>query len=148
VKFELTDHFKTGGSDKFLCGGGPACACHGALLVSPEIPPLLEELRMATGHPLRVNSCYRCDDYNEQVGGHVGSFHRLGMAADVTSWLVRKDLEKWAKIFGEIAEHRLGEERGNVIWYRHRGFIHVDVGHRIADLVRVNESQPRTRRGY
>lgn len=138
----ITDHFEL---TEFRCQGID-CACHGAVLFDEELVRALEEFRaVAGGHPIRVLSAFRCDAHNEVVDGHPRSFHRVGRAVDVTSWLLRKDLEKWANTLGEILENRLGIERGNVIWYKKRGFIHVDSGHRIAELVRVNESEKKPR---
>jgi uncharacterized protein YcbK (DUF882 family) len=131
----LTDHFQL---HEFACKGTD-CACHGAVKFDWDVVRALEEFRVATGHPLIITSAFRCDAHNVVVGGHPQSFHRVGMAVDVTSWLVRKDLAKWAKIAAEIIEGRLGHARGNVIWYEKKQFIHLDGGHRIAELVRQKE---------
>lgn len=128
----LTDHFTAG---EFACQGG-SCCCHGAILVDPDLVLFLEEFRMETGTPLRVTSGFRCDDHNRKVGGHLASFHRIGSAADVTSFRLREGLESWAIKAGAMLEARIGPERGNVIFYPGRQFIHCDVGHRIAELVR------------
>ncbi len=46
---------------------------------------LLDPLREAWGHPLRVNSGYRCEALNRAVGGVSNSQHLLGEAADITA---------------------------------------------------------------
>lgn len=133
----LTDHFALG---EFACRGAAAgCSCHGAVLVVQELPLALEECRSLIGGPLVVTSGFRCDAHNKARGGHVASFHRVGMAADVTSFTLREDLEGWALRFGQILEGRLGADRGNVFFYPRRRFVHLDVGHRIAELVRPGE---------
>jgi len=129
---KLTDHFALG---EFACKGVDCC-CHGAVLVDDRLPLLLEEIRAVTGAPIFITSGFRCDAYNARVGGHPASFHRVGMAADMTSFILRDNLEDWAIKIGQIAEARLGERASNVIFYPKRRFIHVDCGHRIAELVR------------
>ena len=42
----------------------------------------LEKVRALTGHPLHVNSGYRCPELNAAVGGSPNSYHMLGCAAD------------------------------------------------------------------
>lgn len=46
---------------------------------------VLDPLREAWGHPLRVTSGYRCPQLNKAVGGVPRSQHMLGQAADVTA---------------------------------------------------------------
>ena len=134
---KLSDHFALW---EFACqGAGDPCDCHGAVQVDPRIPAVLEELRALVGGPIQVTCGFRCDSHNRKVGGHVASFHRVGMAADVTSFELRKDLEGWAMKAGQIIEGRYGAEVGNVFFYPRRLFLHLDVGHRIADLVRPGE---------
>lgn len=44
---------------------------------------LLDSLRAAYGHPIRVTSGYRCSRLNEAVGGVPDSAHLYGHAADL-----------------------------------------------------------------
>ena len=46
---------------------------------------LLQPLRDACGHPLKVNSGYRCKKLNDLVGGSKNSQHMKGQAADIAS---------------------------------------------------------------
>ncbi len=46
---------------------------------------LLQPLRDACGHPLKVNSGYRCKKLNDLVGGSKNSQHIKGKAADIAS---------------------------------------------------------------
>ena len=46
---------------------------------------LLQPLRTACGHALKVNSGYRCKKLNELVGGSKNSQHIKGQAADIAS---------------------------------------------------------------
>ncbi|MDR3265708.1 MAG: hypothetical protein LBT15_06835 [Synergistaceae bacterium] len=43
----------------------------------------LDLLRAAWGGPVSVNSGWRCEAHNANVGGSVNSRHRIGCAADV-----------------------------------------------------------------
>lgn len=120
---------------EFACKGKDCC-CHGAVQVNGVLVSVLQEFRELLNLPIRVTSGFRCDAYNDEVGGHPRSFHRLGMAADVTSPLIRDTLEGSAEKLGQILSTMLPGE-GNVIWYPDRKFLHCDVGHRVAgDLIR------------
>lgn len=44
---------------------------------------VLEPARNEIGHPLIVTSGYRCKALNKAVGGVAGSYHVMGMAADL-----------------------------------------------------------------
>ena len=46
---------------------------------------LLQPLREACGHELKVNSGYRCKKLNDLVGGSKNSQHTKGQAADIAS---------------------------------------------------------------
>lgn len=45
----------------------------------------LNPIRELYGHPIYVNSGYRCDKLNKKVGGSATSFHRKGLAVDLTT---------------------------------------------------------------
>ena len=139
---KVSDHFSLG---EFACEG-ETCCCHGAVKINQRLVHVVEEFRMLTGGPVTVTSGYRCDSYNKSVGGHVASFHRVGLAADLTSFTIRQDLEGWAEKAAQIIVGRYGDEVGNVMWYQDNGFIHIDVGHRISELVRKKETRGRASR--
>lgn len=46
---------------------------------------ILDPLREVWGRPIYVNSGYRSPELNVKVGGSVGSQHKLGQAADITT---------------------------------------------------------------
>lgn len=46
---------------------------------------ILDPLREEYGKPIEVNSGYRCDALNKAVGGSKTSYHRFGLAADITA---------------------------------------------------------------
>tara|TARA_R110002110_G_scaffold8400_9_gene42224 strand:- start:7851 stop:8267 length:417 start_codon:yes stop_codon:yes gene_type:complete len=64
-----------------------ACACCGKTNPSQLLVSILDEVRCKLG-PLRINSSYRCESHNAQVGGAKESWHlpRNGVAyaADIT----------------------------------------------------------------
>lgn len=44
----------------------------------------LEEVRNLVGEAVHVNSCYRCEKLNKEIGGAKTSSHLQGLAADIT----------------------------------------------------------------
>lgn len=139
---KVSDNFRL---SEFACQGERAggCDCHSTgALVDERLVRIVQTVREITG-PTTVTSAVRCDRHNARRGGHPRSFHRIGFAADITNATLRDDLEQWAHRIGEIAADVLGPGKGNVIWYKYRGFIHIDVGHRVGGggIVRVNTSR-------
>lgn len=63
------------------CGkhNSPMTAC----TVNIKAMNALEALRERLGHPLVINSAYRCPVYNERVGGASNSMHKQGRAFDI-----------------------------------------------------------------
>lgn len=53
------------------------CPCCGEAKFAEGFTADLRDLRLAFGKPMIVNSCCRCPDYNEHVGGHKMSLHKL-----------------------------------------------------------------------
>lgn len=62
-----------------------ACKCSRCqeLLVDEELVSCLQKLRDHFGVPVNINSGYRCQAHNAEVGGSATSHHMKGMAADV-----------------------------------------------------------------
>ena len=48
------------------------------------VDDILDPLREAYGKPIKVNSGYRCEALNKAVGGSKTSYHKTGLAADIT----------------------------------------------------------------
>lgn len=69
------------------------CNCGGAYCDgSPPDPAAtrhlawtLQLIRDFVHVPLKINSGFRCEKYNEKVGGSTGSKHKLGIAADLNA---------------------------------------------------------------
>jgi len=44
-----------------------------------------EKLRLSWGNPLKINSGFRCQKHNDEVGGVKNSRHAMGMAIDIST---------------------------------------------------------------
>lgn len=62
-----------------------ACKCSrcSELLIDDALVDWLQNIRDHFGAPVRVNSGYRCEPHNAEVGGSASSHHMRGMAADI-----------------------------------------------------------------
>lgn len=91
--------------------------CDAPVMV-PEFLAKVDALRQLWGKPLKVNSGSRCKAHNRDVGGEKGSYHTLGMAADLrtSNRLESHELAKTAEAvgFGGIGIYET--------------WVHVDVG--------------------
>jgi uncharacterized protein YcbK (DUF882 family) len=59
------------------------CSCCGEVKISRLLLEKLQILRNFIGHPMELNSAYRCEKHNAKVGGKKNSFHISGEAVDV-----------------------------------------------------------------
>ena len=66
---------------------------------------VLEPLRTHLGHPIKINSGFRCTALNKAVGGVPNSFHTKGRAADIPKYAgaldFLKQLGKCAEVINE-----------------------------------------------
>lgn len=73
--------------------GEAVCKCCGRIPDADtvrETAEWLEEIRRTLGgDPIHVNSWCRCPSRNKAVGGATGSFHKLGLAVDITCKYIR-----------------------------------------------------------
>jgi len=60
-----------------------ACPCCNRVIMSRKLLEQLQLLRNDLGSPILINSGYRCENYNQKIGGHPFSYHKKGMAADI-----------------------------------------------------------------
>lgn len=96
------------------------CRCCKGLLLDDELFDAIVELETLAGVPLHVNSGYRCKQHNAVIGGAALSLHTRGMAADISSSLPLRSLEKLVVSIPAI--------RG-IGFYETKNFIHCDVRH-------------------
>jgi len=59
------------------------CPCCGKNEMQAEFLSELDNLRVAVGGPITLNSAFRCPSHNAAVGGKPNSAHVRGLAADV-----------------------------------------------------------------
>jgi uncharacterized protein YcbK (DUF882 family) len=64
--------------EEFAC----KCGC-GFSVVDVELLDILERVRVHFNSPVKINSACRCNEHNINVGGSIGSKHKLGIAADI-----------------------------------------------------------------
>lgn len=94
---------------------------------------VLQPLRNKVGHPLHINSGYRCPDLNREVGGVATSQHVKGEAADIAAsdplelaTAARNTPEIWREIdqmiiystFVHFSHRRGGPQRRQLIYNR------------------------------
>lgn len=66
---------------------------------------VLQPLRDKVGHPLKINSGYRCPELNREVGGVPTSQHTKGEAADIAAtdpFLLAKVVRSTPEIWNEV----------------------------------------------
>lgn len=94
------------------------CGC-GFDDVDPKLIDALQKLRDMIGQPIHVLSGCRCERHNRNVGGTKDSYHKKGMAADISCrWLTPAELKEYARRVPAFEEGGIG---------LYKGFLHVDV---------------------
>ena len=71
----LTSSFKV---REFACNDGSD-----VILIHPDLPSVLQNIRNQFGKSIIINSGYRTPEYNKKVGGATRSQHCYGTAADI-----------------------------------------------------------------
>ncbi len=94
---------------------------------------VLQPLRDKVGHPLKINSGYRCPELNREVGGVPTSQHTKGEAADIAAAdpfllakVVRSTPEIWNEVdqmilypdFVHLSHRRGGSQRRQLLYNR------------------------------
>ena len=95
------------------------CPCCHTVLLHPLLVWKLQKLRDEWGLPLIINSGYRCEVHNREVGGVIRSLHKVGQAADVR--VPASEQER----FRDLA---LSCGFSRAISYGNRHFIHIEIG--------------------
>ena len=71
----VSEHFK---ASEFACKDGTD-----ELLLDKDIIPILERFREYVEVPVTINSAYRTEKHNKNVGGEKNSYHLKGQALDI-----------------------------------------------------------------
>ena len=100
-----------------------ACHCCGKNNISQAVIDMAQILRFKLKVPIRVNSGYRCDKHNAEVGGVKGSNHTKGLAADLSCSLGADAMFAAMK---QLHSQGLLPQLGYCIRYKRKNFIHVD----------------------
>ena len=100
-----------------------ACKHCGENKVQQKLINMLQIIRDEAGIPIRVNSGYRCEVHNKNVGGVKGSQHTLGVAADLSC-------AKGAKFLLNIVQKLYNEKKLPDLQFckEYKSWIHVDFG--------------------
>ena len=61
------------------------CSCCGKNFIDWRFVKRLQKARSKAGVPFIINSGYRCEKHNAEVGGVSGSAHVKGLAADIVA---------------------------------------------------------------
>ena len=92
---KLTKNFK---STELDCKGKGCCS---KTPIDIELIGYLQVIRNYFGKPVTINSGYRCQKHNSNVGGAKNSRHTQGMAADlVVKGIKPKEVAKFAETIG------------------------------------------------
>ncbi len=101
-----------------------ACKHCGENKIDQRVLNMAQEIRDYLGVPVRVNSGYRCEEHNANVGGVKGSKHTKGLACDLSCSLGAKKMKEAVQALR--AEGKL-QDLDYCIRYGDR-FIHIDCG--------------------
>ena len=74
---------------------------------------VFQPLREWAGHPIKINSFFRCDDLNSAIGGAKSSQHLKGQAIDITTLGEKSNGELFEYIKENIKFDQLIWEFGN-----------------------------------
>ena len=110
---QLTSSFKV---KEFACNDGSD-----VILIHPDLPAVLQNIRNQFGKPIIINSGYRTPEYNKKVGGATRSQHCYGTAADI---VVDGISPASVAIAAEKALKKTGHSGGIGLY---KSFVHVDV---------------------
>ena len=87
--------------------------------MNPKLIDALQLLRTILERPIYINSGYRCDKHNKEVGGSSNSQHVKGNAADIR--IKGLSIEQMYKLVRSFPVFK------GIGIYPEQGFVHVDV---------------------
>ena len=100
-----------------------ACKHCGENKIDQRVLDMAQVIRDELGVPVRVNSGYRCETHNKNVGGVKNSKHTKGQAADLSCSLGS------AKMFEAVKKlHAEGKLPQLDYCIKYKTFIHIDCG--------------------
>lgn len=95
------------------------CKCCGKCEMDQRLIDVLQLIRDILNKPIYINSGYRCDKHNKEVGGSSNSQHTKGKAADIRiKDMSVKQMYEMVKCFPTIT---------GIGIYPEQHFVHVDV---------------------
>ena len=101
-----------------------ACKHRGKNEINQRVINMAQEIRDYLGVPVKINSGYRCEIHNKNVGGVKGSKHTKGFAADLSCSLGAE------KLFNAVKDlhDKQGKLRDLDYCIKYKTFIHIDCG--------------------
>ena len=109
------NHIRLG---EYFCLDEFQCPCCKSIMLHPLLLQKLKGLRYKVAKKVIITSGYRCPCYNQEVGGVKGSYHLLGMAADI--YVPEISLTSLLKVAEEISFQGIG-------YYPESNFLHLDI---------------------
>lgn len=120
---QLSKNFRLG---EFKC----KCKRCSTVLVDDELVEIIQKIRDHFGVSININSGYRCEAHNVEVGGASGSHHTKGMAADiVVTGVEPKEVAKYAESIGVKRIGLYGGSEGNFVHIGSNGTKRFWLGH-------------------
>lgn len=101
-----------------------ACRCCGNLRVHHKAMDTLQALRTTWRRPIRLNSAFRCANWNKRVSGAIESLHLTGRAFDIS--LVTAGEAQEGAHTASLIFHATKAGFNGFGLYPH--FLHVDIG--------------------
>ena len=106
-----------------------ACPCCSRVSADFRLVSGLQGLRDAIQRPLVINSAFRCEKHNLEVGGAANSQHKIGTAADIhvpgmktLDLLLAAESVRWLQGFGYGEKYLHVDVRTfREYWYYNRG---------------------------
>ena len=110
-----------------------ACKHCGKNEIDQRVLNMCQEIRDYLNVPVKINSGYRCETHNKNVGGVKGSKHTKGFAADLSCELGAK------KLFEAVQD--LHDNKGKLqdlsYCIKYKNFIHIDCGGKRSKLYEI-----------
>jgi uncharacterized protein YcbK (DUF882 family) len=93
------------------------CPCCGKVYIDSGLLSILESARLLIQRPIIIDSGYRCQKHNQEVGGVPNSAHCIGEAVDLRCYFAEERFSL-IKVFYSLGIRRFGIGKN---------FLHVDV---------------------